>query len=100
MISGIRKSVVSVFLLICLSVIVVIKAANADDAMVLPKGVSNVMIKSSIWFPTSERFGSDGDAENIAADYNTTLDSSVFSALTAFGAGASVGDSVVSMEIS
>lgn len=101
MISGIRKRIVAVFL-ICLTVTVTVMTnrADADDAMVLPKGVSSVTIKGSIWLPTSERFGSDRHAENIAADYNTTLDSSVFPALAAFGPGANIGNSVVSMKIS
>jgi hypothetical protein len=77
----------------------------ADNAEVLPKGTSAVYIEGKFYLPVDERFGPDGDEEKIAEDFNSTLNSSVFPALsqleTAFGVPsgfANVGKSVVSYE--
>ncbi len=75
--------------------------AFADDAEVLPKGVSNVSLGNFFYpFPTTERFNKRGDPEEIAAVFNNRrLDSSVFSALRpldpAVGGSASIGDAFV-----
>jgi len=57
------------------------------------------------YFPIDERYDSDGNREDLAADFNTSLDSSVFAGLQAVEIGfgmpagsASFGDTVVQME--
>jgi len=76
----------------------------ADNAEVLPKGVSRVSLNGQFYFPVDERYDPDGHTEDIAADYNAALDSSVFPALAVFEGPpfnlpvASVGDSVVDFE--
>ena len=78
----------------------------ADNAEVLPKAVSRVSLNGQFYFPVDERYDPDGNKEDVAADYNTTFDSSVFADLalveTAFGmpsGSANIGDSVVSYDI-
>ena len=56
-------------------------AALGDSAMVLPKGVSNVTTSYYHYFDIDERYDPDGDAEDIAANYNANLNSTVFPAL-------------------
>lgn len=79
--------------------------AFADDAEVLPKGVSSISINSSYYFNIDEQYDPDGDTEPVDTDFNSTLDSSVFPALSAveafFGMTAgtgNVGDSVVNFD--
>ena len=81
------------------------KPINADDATVLPKGVFSLRLDSQFYFPIEKRFDVDGDTEDLAADFNTDLNSSVFPQLglieQAFGmpaGSASIGDSEVSLE--
>jgi len=77
----------------------------ADDANVLPKGVFDFGIESRFWFPHDRRFNPDGKVEDIAADFNATLNSNVLPNLALVEAGfglpagsANIGDSVVSFE--
>jgi len=77
----------------------------ADNAEVLPKGVSRAGVNGKFYSPADERYNPDGDVEDVAADYNTTLDSSVFSDLALVEAAfvlpagsANIGKSVVSFE--
>lgn len=77
----------------------------ADNAEVLPKKVTRLRLNSKFYFPVDEQYNDDGDVEDVAADYNANLNSSVFPDLSlidqALGwpAGtASVGNSVVTME--
>ena len=77
----------------------------ADSAEVLPKGVTNLRLKYKHYFPIDENFNDSGDTEDVAADYNANLNSTVFPDLSLVEAGfgmpagsASVGNSVVSME--
>jgi hypothetical protein len=77
----------------------------ADNAKVLPKGVSRVRVDGRYYLPMDERYDPDGDVEPLGADLNATLDSVVFSDLamveSAFGLPsgfANVGGSVVSFE--
>ncbi len=72
----------------------------------LPSGVSRVSVEGQFYFPVDERYGSDGHVEDVAVDYNTDLDSSVFPALALVEAGfgmpagsASVGRSVVDFKL-
>ncbi len=89
-----------------------LSTSHADNAEVLPKGISRASINSTFFFPIDERFDDDGHTEDIAADYNAVLNSIVFPALALletplsappFGglpAGtANVGSSVVDFEL-
>jgi hypothetical protein len=83
-----------------------VSLAYADSAEVLPKGVSRVRLNGQFYFPVDERYDPDGTPEDVAADYNTTFDSSVFPALALVEAGflmppgsANIGNSVVDFEI-
>lgn len=83
----------------------------ADDAVVLPKGRFRVHADTRFYLPIDRRFNPDGDAEDLAVDYNnTSLDSRVFSGLAALEdpirlgplalppGTASIGNSLVSFE--
>lgn len=74
----------------------------AESAEVLPKGIFRTDIEYSYYFTIDTRFDPDGNEEDIAADYNTNLNSSVFPVLSLVESGfgmppgsASLGDSVV-----
>jgi hypothetical protein len=76
-----------------------------DSAQVLPKGRSGVLTSYYDYFTIDERYDSDGNREDLAADFNTSLDSSVFAGLQVVEGGfgmaagsASFGDTVVQME--
>ncbi|MFC1844354.1 hypothetical protein ACFLZ5_06140 [Thermodesulfobacteriota bacterium] len=82
-----------------------ITSAYGDSAEVLPKGISNINISGTYYFNIDERYGPDGDTEDVDADFNATLDSGVFSDLGAlesfFGmpaGSANIGDSVVNYD--
>ena len=75
----------------------------ADNAEVLPKGVFRGSITGNLYFAIDKRFDPDGKEEDIAHDFNATLNSNVFSdlALVEQGFGmppgsANIGRSVVS----
>lgn len=77
----------------------------ADSAEVLPEGVSRVSVTTNFWMDIDERYDPDGNKEDLATNFNLTLDGSVFSDLAlvedSFGmtAGtATVGDSIVTFE--
>jgi hypothetical protein len=78
-------------------------SAHADDAIVLPRGVSRVSIASNFYLPFSKRYNPDGKVEDIAVDYNTSLDSRILPALALLnplvGGTASLGDTNVSFEV-
>src|SRR5262245_28221439 len=76
--------------------------AWAGDALVVPKGVFKIDVESKFYFPATQRFNPDGDLEDVAIDFNTSLDSNVFPGLrqveSAFGlpsGSAKIGDSIV-----
>lgn len=98
---GSRAASPSLALLVLLLPLFLATGALADDAEVLPKGVSNVSLGNFFYpFPTTDRFNKRGDAEAIAAVFdNRRLDSSVFSALKPLdpfvGGSASIGDAFV-----
>jgi len=78
---------------------------HADNAEVFPKGVTAPILNAEFYFPVDERYEDNGDTEDLAADFNGKLDSSVFSDLSLVEIGfgmpagsATVGNSVVSME--
>jgi len=66
-----------------------------DSAQVLPKGRSGVLTSYTDYFPITERYDADGNREDLAADFNTSLDGSVFEELPS---SASFGDTMVQME--
>lgn len=76
--------------------------AHADDAIVLPRGVSRVSIASNSYLPIDKRYNPDGKVEDIAIDLNTSLNSRIFPALAPLnplvGGTASLGDTDVSFE--
>jgi hypothetical protein len=96
-----RKIAACLFL--CLLLIVgSVHNSYADSAEVLPKGISRGDLEYSYYFPIDEKFDPDGNVEDIAKDYNTSMNSNLFPALkqleTVFGmpdGSASLGDSVV-----
>src|SRR5512143_994961 len=55
--------------------------AFADDATVLPKGISSVKIDGAYYLPIDERYNNDGHAEDAATDFNANLNSNIFPAL-------------------
>lgn len=78
--------------------------AFADDAIVLPKGVWAVSLEDKIHWPITKRYGSGGNVEDVATDFNQALDSNIFPDLAGFEqppfnlTSANVGKSVVSFE--
>jgi hypothetical protein len=82
-----------------------IEPINADDATVLPKGVFSLRLDSQFFATIKKRFDADGNTEDLADDFNTNLNSSIFPQLglieQAFGMSpgmASIGESDVSLE--
>ena len=80
--------------------------AWAGDAEVVPKGVFKIEVESKVYFPATQRFNPEGDLEDIAIDFNTSLDSSVFPGLgqleSAFGlpsGSATIGESIVAFQV-
>lgn len=80
--------------------------AWAGDAMVLPKGTSQVGVRSEFYLPFHERYDQDGDVEDLAHDYNTTINSNIFPPLQNIELGfgmdpstANVGGSKVDIKI-
>ncbi len=68
--------------LICLIFLAIAAICYADSAEVLPKGVANISLDGKFYFKINERYDPDGDTEDVATDYNTTLDSTVFTDLS------------------
>lgn len=102
---SLQNSIIVVCLLIGISILGNARLVYADSAEVLPKGITRVSVDYSMFFSIDERYNPDGDVEDIAVDYNKTLNSSVFSGLSAvetvFGmpaGSANIGKSVVSLE--
>ena len=83
-----------------------IRLSYGDSAEVLPKGVFRGDVEYSYYLPIDQKFDPDGNEEDLAADYNTNLNSSVFPALSLVEAGfgmpagsASLGKSVIDFEL-
>lgn len=77
--------------------------AHADNAAVLPKGVSRGYIDFYHYLPTTQRYNPEGDLEDLAFPYtNAALDSNVLTNLAPLdplvGGTASIGDVAVSYE--
>jgi hypothetical protein len=102
----IGKGFLEVAFLICAVLIMgMIDLACADNAEVLPKGVSRISMEGKFYLPITERFDKHGNVEDVATDFNTTLDSTIFSGLSQiesfFGmppGSANIGRSVVSFK--
>ncbi|MBP2674172.1 MAG: hypothetical protein H6Q84_1012 [Deltaproteobacteria bacterium] len=54
-----------------------------ESAQVLPKGVWNGVLTGNYYFPITERFGTDGHAEDVDKYFNANLNSNVFPQLSA-----------------
>jgi hypothetical protein len=67
---------------ILFSIVIERKSCHADNAEVLPKGRSAVFIEGKVYLPIDEKYGPTGSKEDIAEDYNTTLNSGVFPSLS------------------
>src|SRR5919108_6022230 len=76
--------------------------AHADDAIVLPRGVSRVSIASNFYLPTDKRYNPEGKVEDVATDFNGSLNSGILPALAPLnslvGGTARLGDTDVSLE--
>lgn len=74
-------------LVIAMTTIVGSNICWADDAEVLPKGVSWMRFQFTHYLPIEEQFGPDGKTEDIGTDFTRNLNSSVFPALGQVEAG-------------
>ena len=96
-----RRTSIVIFL-IWMLLLLPLNISYADNAEVMPTGVTGIDLTVKFYLPIDERFNDDGDVEDAAADFNAELDSSVFpdlGALDPFFPGlASIGSSVVSFE--
>jgi len=81
-------------LLLLLSPVIMSDQCCAENAEVLPQGRSAIFIEGKFYLPVDERYGPDGDEEDVAQDFNANLDSSLFP----LPPGGSFGRSVVSFE--
>ena len=100
-----KRFIVVILFLLSISSLLVLTIAYADDADVLPKGVFRINIDGRFSNNVDERYNPDGDTEDVDIDYNTDLNSNIFSLLGLVEAGfgmipgtASVGRSDVSFE--
>ena len=72
----------TVLALIIFGVVPPLPVTFADDAAVLPDGVFDFSVDGLISLPITKRFNKNGDKEPLATDFNTNLNSSVFSDLS------------------
>jgi len=97
-----RSGSVAIGLAVTLLIAVSVGVCFADDALVLPKGVFRAVLDGNFYLPIHKRYNPDGKAEDLAVDFNATLNSNVFPALAPldpFVPGLpSIGDSRVSFE--
>ncbi len=78
----------------------------AGSAEVLPKGISKGHLVTTHYFSINERYDESGDIENLAENYNSVLDSSVFTSLGLMEKGfglpagfANIGETEISFEL-
>jgi hypothetical protein len=103
-----RRKIMVLYLFICFFFFTgIISRSYADSAQVMPKGVVGVTLEGKFYFPIEKKFDKDGEKEDIAADYNANLNSTIFPDLKKLEAAfplllppdsASIGNSVVSFE--
>lgn len=97
-----KKMTYSILAFIVAVALFIPSVCHADSAEVLPKGVYSFDTTYYHYFDITKRYNPDGDVEDIAVDYNTELNSSVFPALAAldpFVGTASIGRSVVDFKL-
>src|SRR6266545_2243770 len=75
------QKLMSAGLVLSLAIIVSVAACYADDALVLPKGVFRAVFDGNFYLPIHKKYNPDGKVEDLAVDFNATLNSNVFSAL-------------------
>lgn len=92
-------------MIICCLILITPDISRADDADVLPKGVSTMNLRGQFYKSFNERYDPDGNVEDIAANFNSVLDSTVFSDISAveqaFGmdeGSGNLGESIVSFK--
>jgi hypothetical protein len=99
--------VLFLYLFICFFFFIagVVSQSYADSAQVMPKGVVGVFTEGKYYFDFHKKFNEHGDTEDIAKDYNASLNSNVFSGLRQIETffhlppgSASIGNSVVSFK--
>lgn len=77
--------------------------ADDNSARVLPQGVSLLDATFYYYFPIEKRYGSEGDSEDLAADFNNNLNSQVFPGLSGLdplvGGNATLGQTVVNSSL-
>jgi hypothetical protein len=98
------KATISILLLFGFLILRITSLSYADSAEVLPKGVFSLGAEYKYYFKIDERYNPDGNVEDVAIDYNATLDSSIFSDLSLLepfmppGQIPNIGKSVVSFD--
>ncbi len=81
------------------AVLLATHVAIADDARVLPAGVSRGYVDFYHYHPTTHRYSPDAEREPLSAPFDdATLDETVFTVLAPFGPGVSLGDVEVDYE--
>jgi hypothetical protein len=97
-----RRAAIGVHLLVLLCVQWPVLSVHADDAIVLPRGVSRLSIAGHFYLPTDKRYNPEGKVEDVATDFNGSLNSRILPALAplnaSVGGTASLGDTDVSSE--
>ncbi len=100
-----RRKVIIVVLFSIILFLLQITTTYADNAEVIPKGISRASVNGKFYSSVDERYDPDGNTEDVATDFNKTLDSSVFPALSLVEAGfglpagcANIGTSDISFE--
>lgn len=99
---GHREAVAATTLVLALA-LVMPRAGLADDAAVLPRGVSRFNLDVYHYLPTTHRYNADGDRETLASPFDDApLDSIALSILEPFdalvGGTAKLGDVAVDYE--
>jgi hypothetical protein len=97
-----RTKLFGAAIVVVLVLVVFVNGTCADDALVLPKGFFRFSSEGNFYLPITKRYSPSGRAEDLAIDFNTSLNSNVFPALAPldpFVPGLpSIGDSRVSFE--
>jgi len=76
-----RTKLFAARLVITLVMTVSVGVCYADDALVLPKGIFRITMDGNFYLPIHKRYNPDGKVEDLAVDFNATLNSNVFPAL-------------------
>ena len=99
------QRIVTVILIVLTFSFLLPGVSHAGTAETLPKGVSRISVDSNFYKSIKQRYDEDGNEEDVAADFNGTLDSTVFPDLQLVEAGfgmppgsANIGESEVDFE--